>query len=135
MFLHLLNDMQQRAFLAVAKQFIEADRRLSGEEQNLLELMYAEMALDFETELPSGDLETLLAPFDSRQARAAVLLELIGTGHADAEFHPEENAFVQKVAQGLGVSTEDVAAMESWVTRQLALAQEVERFWSDGSGA
>jgi len=130
MFLHILNDQQQTAFLALAKQFIEVDRHLADEEQNLLELMYAEMGLDFDTELPTGDLASLLTAFDSRQSRAAVVLELIGVGHADAEFKTEESDFVRNVARNLEVSDDTVRAMESWVTRQLALAQEVEQFWA-----
>lgn len=131
MFLHILNETQQKSFLAIAKQFIEVDTHLSEEEQNLLELMMAETGLDFDTELPEGNVEDLLAQFDTKQARAAVLLELIGVGHADNEFHAEESHFVQKIGRTFGVSDEELQAMESWVTRQMALAQEVERFWAD----
>ena len=66
-------------------------------------------------------------PFDSRPTRAAALLEIIGIGHADNEFHPEESGFVRKMASSFGLSDGDVQAMESWVERQLALAQEAER--------
>jgi uncharacterized tellurite resistance protein B-like protein len=135
MFLHLLNDTQQKAFLALAKQFVEADSTLSDEEHNLLELMYAETGLDFDAELPEGDVDTLLNAFTSRQARAAVLLELIGTGHADQEFSAQENEFVRNAAAQLGISEAEVRAMESWVERQLALAQEAERFWTHGPAA
>lgn len=131
MFLHILNDRQQQAFLAVAQRFIEADTHLAEAEQNLLELMYAETGLPFDTELPKGDFATLLEPFDSKQARAVVVLELIGIGHADEDFHADENTFVRQVAATLDISDEDVEAMESWINRQLALTQEVERFWQD----
>ncbi|HTE18185.1 MAG TPA: TerB family tellurite resistance protein [Armatimonadota bacterium] len=131
MFLHILNETQQKSFLSIAKQFIEVDTQLSEEEQNLLELMMAETGLDFDAELPEGNVEDLLAQFDTKQARAAVLLELIGVGHADNEFHAEESHFVQKIGRTFGVSDEQLQAMESWVTRQMALAQEVERFWAD----
>src|SRR5438067_2175410 len=114
MFLHLLNDTQQKSFLVLAKQFIEVDRKFADEEQNLLELMYAEMGRGF----------------DTRQARASVLLELIGVGHADQEFSPEESALLGKIAGAFGVSQEEVAAMDDWVQRQIALAREVDKFWS-----
>jgi tellurite resistance protein len=127
MFLHILNDRQQRAFLALAKQFIEADRNLSQGEQNLLELMYAETNLPFETELPSGEPAELLKEFDSPQSRTAAVIELVGVGHADDEFHPEENAFLRKVAGALGVSDQRLAQIEDWVQRQLRLAQEAEQ--------
>jgi uncharacterized tellurite resistance protein B-like protein len=131
MFLHILNDTQQTAFLALARQFIAADQRLSAEEQNLLELAYAETGQDFDVELPTGDLDSLLQPFDSAQSKAAVLLELIGMGHADNEFHADESRLLREVAEGLGVPEAKVRAMEAWVERQLALAQEVEGFWSE----
>ena len=130
MFLHLLNETQQTALLAIAKQFIEVDRHLADEEQNLLELMYAESGLDFDTELPQGDVASLLPAFDTRQAKAAALLEIIGVGHADQTFHGDESAFVRKMAQGLGIAEDEVRRMESWVERQLQLAQEAERFWA-----
>ena len=131
MFLHILNDTQQKAFLSLAKQFIEADSNLSSEEQNLLELMLAETGQSFDEEVPAEEVEALLPAFDSRQARAAVLLELIGVGHADREFCAEEDSFLRKVAGTFGVPEEELRAMEDWVTRQMALAQEVERFWAE----
>jgi tellurite resistance protein len=129
MFLHLLNDSQQRAFLALAKQFVEADQNLSDEEHNLLELLWAETGQDFDTELPEGDVETLAAAFDGKQVKAAVLLELITVGHADDEFHPEESAFIDRLAAALGVDAAKVKEMDGWVTRQVQLAREVEKFW------
>ena len=131
MFLHVLNDTQQKAFLGLAKQFIECDSSLSDEEQNLLELMLAETGLSFDEEIPPSDPETLASTFDTKQARSAVLLELIGVGHADNEFHADESPFIRDVASRLGVSHDDVMKMESWVERQLALAQEAEAFWAE----
>lgn len=130
MFLHILNDQQQKAFLALARQFIEADKNLAEGERNLLELMYAETGQSFDAELPAGDTNALLQAFDSRQARSAVLLELIGVGHADDEFHPEESQFIRSVAAAFGVTEERIAQMESWVQRQLQLAVEAEQFWA-----
>ncbi len=131
MFLHLLNEPQQKALLALTKQFIETDRNLADAEQNLLELMYAESGLDFGEELPGDSLETLAAAFDTKQARAAALLEILGVGHADEEFSPEESAFVSNLAEHLGLTEDQVRAMESWVSRQIALAREAESFWAE----
>lgn len=166
MFLHLLNDAQQKAFLALAKQFIEADRHLADEEQNLLELMYAETGQSFgpagghlaaeldrlfeigdeptdtaetateaevsaDADLPEADIEALAPLFDTPQARSVVMLEIIGVGHADDEFSPEESEFVGRLASAFGMREEKVRAMESWITRQMALAQEVEQFWTE----
>lgn len=131
MFLHLLNDSQQRAFLALAKQFVEADQKLSDEEHNLVELLWAETGQDFDTELPEGDVESLTSAFDGKQIQAAVLLELITVGHADQEFHPDESAFIERVARALGVDDARLKEMDEWVQRQLQLAQDVEKFWQE----
>jgi hypothetical protein len=134
MFLHILNDSQQKAFLALAKQFIEVDRHLADEEQNLLELMHAEMNLDFEEELPTGTVPELLTAFDTRQARVAALMELIATGHADNNFDPAENAFIHDAAAAWGIADEEVDRMESWIQRQQGLIAEAESFWAEPAG-
>lgn len=131
MFLHILNDRQQRAFLALAQRFVEADSHLSSEERNLLELMRAEMGLSFDDEIPSADTRELLQAFDTGQARAAVVLELLGVGHADEHFSPEESALLNEVAQSFGITPEKLARFDDWVQRQLALAREAEEFWAE----
>lgn len=135
MFLHILNDSQQKAFLALAQQFIAADSQIAEEEQNLLELMHAEMNLEFDAELPESDLAGLLAAFDTRQARVAALLELIATGHADSNFHPEESAFIHQAATAWGIPEAEVARMESWIQRQQSLIAEAESFWLEPAAA
>jgi len=129
MFLHLLNDSQQRAFLSLAKQFVEADAKLSDEEHNLLELMWAETGQDFDQELPTDDFETLAAAFSNRQTKAAVLLELLSAGHADSEFHPEESAFIERLSGAFEFDAAELKSMDEWVQRQLDLAREVSKFW------
>lgn len=126
MFLHTLTDDQQTAFLALAKQFIAADQTLSGEEHNQLELAMAETGWDFDEEVPEMTLEDIVPHFDTPTAQKVALLELIGIGHADQHFHPDENAFVLNVAGKWGIGEDTVRSLESWVQRQLALAQEAE---------
>jgi hypothetical protein len=124
MFLHILNDAQQTALLALARQFIGADAVLADEEHNQLELMMAEAGWDFDQEVPDGPMADLAAAFDTRPAKMAALLEIIGVGHADETFSPEEDAFVQALTEKLGLTAEDVSRAETWVLRQLALARE-----------
>ncbi len=131
MFVHTLTDSQQNALLSLAKQFVHADAHLAEAEENVLELLAAEAGRDPAEEIADGELDALLASFDTRQSRAVVLLELIGVGHADDRFCPAESALLGTIAGKLGVSTDDLGAMESWVQRQLSLAREVGRFWED----
>lgn len=126
MFLHTLTDDQQTAFLSLAKQFIAADQTLSSEEHNQLELAMAEVGWDFDEEVPDMEMDAIVAEFDTPTAQKVALLELIGIGHADAHFHPDENAFVVKVGARWGIGEDVVRKLESWVQRQLALAAEAE---------
>ena len=134
MFVHTLTEKQQSSFFSLAKQFLHADAVLSAEEKNLLELLVAEAGGDPSAEIPDGDLDELLAAFDSRQSRATVLLELIGMAHADENFCPDESRFILSVGERLGLSREEVNKMNDWVTRQMSLAAEVEGFWEEPAG-
>ena len=126
MFLHTLTEDQQTAFLSLAKQFIAADKTLSGEEHNQLELAMAETGWDFDEEVPVMTLDDIVARFDTPTSQRVALLELVGIGHADAEFHPDENAFVVDIAARWGIGEPVVRKLEHWVQRQLALAHEAE---------
>jgi hypothetical protein len=126
MFLHILTLDQQTAFLALAKQFIAADEVLSGEEHNQLELAMAEVGWDFDEEVPEMSKEDIAKAFDTPSAQRVALLELIGIGLADQEFHPNENAFVCDMAQRWGIAEGTVPKLLSWVERQIALAREGE---------
>ncbi|MBM3458834.1 MAG: hypothetical protein FJX77_09930 [Armatimonadetes bacterium] len=131
MFVHTLNDAQQTALLALAQRFVHADARLAESERNLLELLAAEAGRNPADEIPEQTMDSLLAAFDTRQARAVAVLELIGVGHADDHFCPAESLALSEIAGGLGFNGQEVQAMESWVQRQLALAQEVAQFWEE----
>jgi hypothetical protein len=133
MFLHLLTEPQQIALLALAKQFVEADEKLSDEEHNLLEMLLAESGLPFDVELPDGDIPSLAAPLDNRQVRAAAVLEIIGIGHADGTFCAPESEFVKTLAGKFDIDNATVAKMDEWVVRQMNLAQEARQFWADDS--
>jgi hypothetical protein len=126
MFLHILTDRQQAAFLSLARQFIEADQVLSDEESNHLELMMAETGWDFDEEVPVRPVDELAPVFETPAARKVALLELIAVGHADDQFHPDEDAFVQDLARRWDVSAADVARLEAYVQKQTALIAEAQ---------
>lgn len=129
MFLHLLNDRQQLAVIGLTRHFIEADSHLADAEQNLVELMMAEAGLSFDEELEPVAMDDAIRELNSRQAKAAALLELIGVGHADDQFHAAESLFLRDLAGRLGVKEDELQRMESWVERQNQLAREAEEFW------
>lgn len=95
MFLSTLNIEQQQAFLGLARLFVEADGQLASQEKAMLEVMKAEMGLSEDIEVPTDNLPNLLKPFDSKPAKAAALLEIIGLGYSDNDFHPQESILVK----------------------------------------
>ena len=74
------------------------------------------------------DIDSLAEVFTSQQSKAALLLELIGLAHADADYHSTEQSFVAQVANKLGIAKEMLEDMEAWVVRQLALVREAEQY-------
>jgi len=131
MFLTLLTETQKTAFLALAKRLIESDERLSLEGENLMEIMKREMGFPREIVVRPGEITEVLHEFNSRKARVAVLLELLGLAHSDGDYGKEEKRLIEQTAAGFEISEEEVLAMENWALRQLALAYEATRFFSE----
>lgn len=129
MFLSNLNTEQKQAFLGLAHQFIEADGRLASQEKLMLVAMKAEMDLPADTEVPVAGLSKLLQPFSSKSAKATALLEIIGLGYSDNEFHSEESIFVKNMAESFKVSKNEILQMENWVIRQIMLTREITQFF------
>jgi uncharacterized tellurite resistance protein B-like protein len=134
MFLILLTEKQKTAFLALAGRLIESDARLCPEEQNLRELMNREMGFSRELVVQSREITEVLHEFDSRKAKVAVLLELLGLAYSDGDYGKEEKHLIEQIAAEFEISKEEVLAMENWALRQLALAYESTQFFSEKEG-
>ena len=131
MFLSTLNIEQQQAFLGLARLFVEADGQLASQEKAMLEVMKAEMGLSEDIEFPTDNLPNLLKPFDSKPAKAAALLEIIGLGYSDNDFHPQESILVKSMAEDFNVSEDEILHMENWVLRQIMLVREATQFFEE----
>lgn len=122
MFLSQLTPPQQESFLQLAAHLVAVDGVITPEEQNML----AQLAVGAEDWVPQTALPvaSLVLAFDSSRSRAAALLELIGLAYADTVYAEEERAFIDDLARRMEISPARVSLMESWVIRQLALAEE-----------
>lgn len=129
MFIDRLDSNQQGALLSIAAQLIETDGNVSGKETALLNALCNQMAGDVKSAPVSvSDLNGI---FTTTPAKAALLLELLGLAHADAEYHVTEKDFISNVATTLSISELTLADMESWVCRQFALMREAEQFMEE----
>lgn len=127
MFLNRLGAQEQETFLSAAARLMAVDGVHEAEQAAMRTLLVSAgmpptWEPDQETPLPE-----LLGQIVSAEARRATLLELLGMAHADTVYGPEERDFIQGAAAIMGISEVEVALMESWVARQLALAAEAER--------
>jgi uncharacterized tellurite resistance protein B-like protein len=126
MFVDRLDTKQQGVLLTLAAQLIEADENIADQETQLLNTLCSQMSAEAKpVPVSNGELSNL---FPSNPARAALLLELLGLAHADADYHLTEKDYISNVASSLGISELVLADMESWVSRQFALVREAEQF-------
>lgn len=131
MFLHYLTETEKKAFLTLAKEFIIVDGELSHEEEHLMTIMKAEMGL--ENGYPDGQIsrQELFKMFESRRSQIAAVIEMQGLGYANMEYHTQEKAFVQEMAESFGLTEDELAEIDDWVVRQVALLYEANEFWKE----
>ena len=124
MFLSSLTNEQKKAFLAIAMKIIGADGILESRERQMIEAMRYEMGLFTETDLPKGDIEDIVKPFDTRKSRVISMLECIALGYADEDLGGEEKKILRALALMFEFSEEEATAMENWVLRYKDLEKE-----------
>lgn len=131
MFLYDLTENQKAAFLSLSKQLIGADERLAPDEATLLGLMKREMGFDGNPAFDKKNVTELLAEFDSRNAKVAVLLELMGVACSLGEYSRDQAPLIEEVASAFAISEEELLTMENWILRQMALNREAAGFFVD----
>ena len=126
MFVENLLGPEKSAFLGLAQKVVQADGVLSPREAQL----FSAFAAATEAEIREGTIQELASVFQTRQSKVSALLELIGLGFADGEYRPVESASIGEIAKAMGIRDDEVAAMENWVIRQVALCEEAAGFWN-----
>ena len=124
MFVAQLTTQQQGLLLQLGTELVAADGKIHDKEAELLAVVRAQMTPG----IAPVSSDQLCKEFTTQASKAALLLELIGLAHADADYHSTEQSFVAQVANKLGIAKEMLEDMEAWVARQLALVREAEQF-------
>ena len=127
MFLENLIGREKSAFLGLAQKIVHADGLLAPREAQLLTTLEAATG---ET-ISYGAVEELVSVFQTRQSRVSALLELMGLGLADGEYHPAESALISEISRAFGFTEDELIGMEIWVVRQVALIEEAAGFWTE----
>ena len=127
MFLENLTRTERSAFLILARKLVHADGILREREEQVLSFL-ADVSDETETE---GSLDDVAAAFATRRAKVSALLELIGIGLIDGDYHSRERVVVAEAARALGFRESELLEMETWVARQVALLDDAAQFWAE----
>lgn len=115
MFLKDLNANQQKLFLGLAKELIEADKRITDHEIAMIASLSGEMGQPEMICNPSD--EVLGAFFPDKVSRVAVMLELIGLSACDGDFSIEEDKVINRLKKVFGMKDKEVNACRKWVQK------------------
>ena len=126
MFLHELSPEQRRAFLVLARQVIDADRRLTIQEVERLDRLYVEAGVPAEMADAPGAVGDLNLLFPSDRARVVVVLDLLLVAYADSRMDPREAQAIRDVAARLGVDAATWEDALDWARRHQALLEEAD---------
>ncbi|HEX9952854.1 MAG TPA: TerB family tellurite resistance protein [Rubricoccaceae bacterium] len=126
MFLHDLSPEQRRAFLVLARQIIDADRRLAIQEVERLDRLYVEAGVPAEMADAPGGVGDLNLLFPSERSRVVVVLELLLVAYSDGRLDPRETEAVREVAARLGLDAATWEDATDWARRYQALLDEAD---------
>ena len=123
-FLHELSSEQRRAFLVLARQIIDADRRLAIQEVERLDALYVEAGLGAEGADAPRQVGDVNMVFPTSRSRVVVILDLLLVGYADGELAPAEFAAIRDLAARMEVDAGVWESALEWAQRHHALMRE-----------
>lgn len=127
MFLRDLNETQQKLFLGIARELIEADDNISDQEQNLIAALSLEMGQNELIRNPGDD--TISDFFPDKFSRTAVMLELIGLSACDGDFSVEEDKIIRRMQKVFLMTDEQISSYRNWVRKLYATYGEAAAFF------
>lgn len=122
MFLNMLDNDEKRAFAQLAEKMIEADGIVVGREAAALASLKAEMGVSGAAR-DSRSVEELARVFKDKRSRVAALLELFGLAYSDTTFDLGEQSLIALVARDMGLTSDEVVALEKWVQDHVELVR------------
>lgn len=127
MFLNRLNTSERESFLSLALLAAEANGVVEAEEYAMMEEYCREMGIAFFDARKIKSFEKVAALFKEStiEIKRIVILEIIGLMNADGAYDDQEKAFVQKLAQAIGVSEVYVSNLSGLIDRYLDLVREM----------
>ena len=129
MFLSELTEPQKTAFHNIAMGLIYSDDILDINEANLMANLIREMGLSSKIISKKQNPEEVLEVFDTKKSKTIVILELLILGNSDDDFNIDENNYIQKIADSLGINSLEFSDMKWWAKKKADLDKEVLKFF------
>jgi uncharacterized tellurite resistance protein B-like protein len=130
MFLKDFNEHQQKLFLGVARELIEADEKITDQESRMIASLSAEMGQQELIRKPSD--EVLQQYFPDKNSRVAMMLELIALAGCDMDFSVEENTIIKRLQNIFKISDQEIESYKGWVKQLLKTYAEAANFFEFG---
>lgn len=127
MFLKDLNEHQQKLFLGIARELIEADDNISDQETAMIAQLSAEMGQQELIRNPSD--EVLQQYFPDKNSRVAIMLELIALAGCDMDFSVEENKIIDRLKKLFSMTDVDIETYKGWVKKLFSTYAEAANFF------
>ena len=127
MFLNRLELIEKEAFVSLAVKAAEANGHVADEEYQMIEEYCKEMGIAFFDAKNVKSIEEVISIYSgsSEQNKMIAVLEIIGLMFADGGYDDEEKAFVNKFAEGIGVSQDSVQKCEDALGKYIDMSREL----------
>ena len=127
MFLNRLELLEKEAFVSLAVKAAEANGHVADEEYQMIEEYCKEMGIAFFDAKNVKNIEEVINIYSgsSEQNKKIAVLEIIGLMFADGGYDDEEKAFVNKFAEGIGVSQDSVQKCEDALGKYIDMSREL----------
>ena len=127
MFLNRLELIEKEAFVSLAVKAAEANGHVADEEYQMIEEYCKEMGIAFFDAKNVKSIEEVISIYSgsSEQNKKIAVLEIIGLMFDDGGYDDEEKAFVNKFAEGIGVSQDSVQKCEDALGKYIDMSREL----------
>lgn len=127
MFLNRLELIEKEAFVSLAVKAAEANGHVADEEYQMIEEYCKEMGIAFFDAKNVKSIEEVISIYSgsSEQNKKIAVLEIIGLMFADGGYDDVEKAFVNKFAEGIGVSQDSVQKCEDALGKYIDMSREL----------
>lgn len=122
MFLYKFDKNQQSLFLGLADKLIKADHVVCKNEERIMEGFKSEVG-HFDVNSDLSD-ENLKNAFKTKEAKAVLMLELIGIAICDGDISEEEKQELKKIQIVLAIGDDAMKQFSDWVNRLSGLYSE-----------